>query len=63
MRNPAIAAPKSLTLIVIAALGLALIVPAVSQDRTVLGPRQFETDKSGAGAVLCVWSIYLSVQA
>src|ERR1700687_4614782 len=63
MINPAIAAPKRLTLIVIAALGLALIVPAVSQDRMVLGPRQFETDKSGAGAVLCVWSIYLSVQA
>jgi hypothetical protein len=29
----------------------------------VLGARQFETDKSGVGAVLCVWSIYLSVQA
>jgi hypothetical protein len=28
-----------------------------------LGPRQFEADKSGAGAVLCAWSIYLSVQA
>jgi hypothetical protein len=63
MRNPAIAAPRRLLLMVIAALGLALIVPAASQDRMVLGPRQFETDKSGAGAVLCVWSIYLSVQA
>jgi len=29
----------------------------------VLGPHQFEQDKSGAGAVLCVWSIYLSIQA
>jgi hypothetical protein len=29
----------------------------------VLGPRQFEYDKSGAGAVLCVWSVYLSIQA
>jgi len=28
----------------------------------VLGPRQFEADRSGAGAVLCAWSIYLSVQ-
>lgn len=27
----------------------------------VLGPRQFEADK-GAGAVLCAWSIYLSVR-
>jgi hypothetical protein len=50
-------------LMVIAAFGLALIVPAAGQDRMVLGPRQFETGKSGAGAVLCVWSIYLSVQA
>jgi hypothetical protein len=50
-------------LTVIAVFGLALIAPAASQDRMVLGPRQFETDKSGAGAVLCVWSIYLSVQA
>jgi hypothetical protein len=36
--------------------------PAFSQDRMVLGPRQFERDR-GAGAVLCAWSIYLSVQA
>ncbi len=63
MRNPAITAAKRLMLVVIAAFGLASIVPAVSQDRIVLGPRQFETDKSGAGAVLCLWSIYLSVQA
>ena len=27
----------------------------------VLGPRQFETDKGG-GAVLCAWSMYLSVR-
>src|SRR5258708_2715282 len=37
--------------------------PGGGQDRLVLGPRQFEEDKSGAGAVLCLWSIYLSVQA
>ena len=29
----------------------------------VLGPRQFEWDTSGKGAVLCIWSIYLTVQA
>jgi hypothetical protein len=59
MRNPA---TNRLTLMVIAAIGLALIAPAVGQDRMVLGPRQFEEDKSGAGAVLWLWSIYLSVQ-
>lgn len=62
MRHPAILASRLLASIVIAAL-LWLVVPAVGQDRMVLGPRQFETDKSGAGAVLCVWSIYLSIQA
>ena len=29
----------------------------------VLGPRQFEQDKTGADAVLCASSIYLSIQA
>jgi hypothetical protein len=29
----------------------------------VLGPRQFEFDKSGAGAVLCTWGLFLSIQA
>ena len=38
-------------------------VPVLGQDGMVLGSRQFEFDKSGKGAVLCVWSIYLSVQA
>src|SRR5262245_36610123 len=42
-------------------VGLSASDPAVAEDRMVLGPRQFETDKSG-GAVLCVWSIYLSVR-
>ncbi|MCC8955662.1 hypothetical protein H8B02_20165 [Bradyrhizobium sp. Pear77] len=37
--------------------------PVAAQGRMVLGPRQFESDKSGAGAVLCAWSFYLSVQA
>ncbi|WP_050422488.1 hypothetical protein [Bradyrhizobium tropiciagri] len=36
---------------------------ALAQDRMTLGPRQFEVDKTGAGAVLCAWSIYLSIQA
>ena len=35
--------------------------PAIAEDRMVLGPRQFETDKSG-GAVLCAWSMYLSIR-
>jgi hypothetical protein len=41
---------------------LMLVVPAFGQERMVLGPRQFEHDQSGKGAVLCTWSIYLSVQ-
>ena len=45
-------------------VGLAtFVVPASGQDRMVLGPRQFEVDKTGDGAVLCAWSIYLSIQA
>jgi hypothetical protein len=63
MRSPAIASYKQLRLILIAAFGLAQVAPVVGQDKLVLGPRQFQTDTSGAGAVLCVWSIYLSVQA
>jgi len=54
---------RRLTLIIIATVGLAPIAPSLGQDRMTLGPRQFEGDKSGAGAVLCDWSIYLSVQA
>ena len=42
---------------------LASIPAAFAQDRMVLGPEQFKEDKSGAGAVLCVWSLYLSIQA
>jgi hypothetical protein len=61
MRNPATA--RHLALIVIAAIGWALTAPAGGQDQMTLGPRQFEEDKSGAGAVLCFWSIYVSVQA
>jgi hypothetical protein len=62
MWNP-IVSPR-LKSLVIAVVGLlALSVPALGQDRMVLGPRQFEADKTGNGAVLCAWSIYLSIQA
>jgi hypothetical protein len=40
-----------------------LVLPAVGQDQMILGPRQFERDNSGRGAVLCIWAIYLSIQA
>jgi hypothetical protein len=63
MRNPANAARKRLGLSLVVAFAMASIMPAASQDRMVLGPRQFEKDTSGAGAVLCLWSVYLSVQA
>ena len=50
--------------LVVALAGLLMLgAPAPGQDRMVLGPRQFETDKSGNGAVLCAWSLYLSIQA
>jgi hypothetical protein len=42
---------------------LNLSVSALGQERMVLGPRQFEADKTGNGAVLCAWSVYLSIQA
>ena len=41
----------------------ALVLPAIGQDQMILGPRQFERDNSGRGAVLCIWAIYLSIQA
>jgi hypothetical protein len=55
------AVAECLKLIVIAPVLVALSVPAFGQDRMVLGPRQFERDQ-GAGAVLCIWSIYLTIQ-
>ena len=63
MRRPVAITSKRPTLIGIAAFGLSLIAPAVAQDRMVLGPLQQKEDTTGAGAVLCVWAIYLSVQA
>jgi hypothetical protein len=59
MRARAVA--ECLKLMVIALALAALSVTAFGQDRMVLGPRQFERDQ-GAGAVLCIWSIYLTVQ-
>lgn len=50
-------------LVAIAISLLAVNASALGQDRMVLGPRQFETDKTGKGAVLCAWSVYLSIQA
>src|SRR5689334_21061649 len=52
---------KSFTIVVIWLL--AFNIAAMGEDRMVLGPRQFEVDKTGNGAVLCTWSIYLSIQA
>jgi hypothetical protein len=42
---------------------LELAAPGLAEDQMVFGPRQFQFDKTGAGAVLCAWSIYLSFQA
>jgi hypothetical protein len=62
MRN--FVASLRLRFLIIAMTGLlTLNLPALGQDRMVLGPRQFEVDKTGNGAVLCAWSVYLSIQA
>jgi hypothetical protein len=63
MRNPAIIITTYLTLIVVASIGPVLAVPAVAQDQFILGPRQLEEDKSGAGAVLCSWMVLVAVRA
>jgi hypothetical protein len=57
--------PKSIRLssIIGAIALLTLSAPVTAEDRMVFGPRQFEGDKSGKGAVLCAWSIYLDIQA
>jgi hypothetical protein len=52
---------KSLKLLLMAVIFMVSAVPVLAEDRMVLGPRQFEADTSGA--VLCVWSIYLTIQA
>jgi hypothetical protein len=63
MSISALTGSKRLSTIIIAVIGLGLIGPATGQDVMILGPDQFKEDRSGAGAVLCTWSIYLSVQA
>jgi hypothetical protein len=63
MRWSVVISLKRFTLIGIAAFSLSLVAPAVAEDRMVLGPLQQKEDKTGAGAVLCVWTIFLSVQA
>ncbi|MGJ5176835.1 hypothetical protein ACQR16_07820 [Bradyrhizobium oligotrophicum] len=50
------------TLIIVAGM-CALAAPSRGEERMVLGAKQFEFDQSGDGAVLCAWSIYLSIQA
>src|SRR4051794_39529420 len=62
MRNPALVIITYLTLIVVAIIAPTFLVPAVAQDRFILGPRELEVDKSGAGAVLCSWVILMSFQ-
>jgi hypothetical protein len=50
--------------LVIAMVGLlTLSAPALGQDPMMLGPRQFEVDKTANGAVLCAWSVYLGIRA
>jgi hypothetical protein len=61
MRNPATVVTCFMSIVAVG-IGLGLIAPAAGQDRMVLGPDQFKEDKSGAGAVLCAWSLYLSIQ-
>jgi hypothetical protein len=62
MRHRAASNRPKVLVIVLAALFM-LNVPVLGQDQMVLGPRQFEEDKSGNGAVLCAWGLYLSIQA
>jgi restriction endonuclease Mrr len=57
------AAIRSLQAIVVAISLLAMRSPAIAEDKLILGPPQFEEDKSGKGAVLCNWAIFLGVQA
>jgi hypothetical protein len=63
IRNSAMIVGRIMPIVAAGMMSLALIAPVAGQDRMVLGPDQFKEDKSGAGAVLCVWSLYLSIQA
>ena len=55
------AVAQNLKLLLVAVIIVASATPVLAEDRMVLGPRQFEGDNSGA--VLCVWLIYLTIQA
>ena len=63
MGSTVIAILKRLKFVVIIVVVLTPSIVGSGEDRMVLGPRQFEYDKSGQGAVLCVWTIYLSVKS
>jgi hypothetical protein len=63
MGSTVIAILKRLKFVVIFVVVLTPSIVGSNEDRMVLGPRQFEYDKSGQGAVLCVWAIYLSVKS
>ncbi len=63
MGSTVIAILKRLKFVVIIVVVLTPSIVGSGEDRIVLGPRQFEYDKSGQGAVLCVWTIYLSVKS
>ena len=54
---------QGLAALLVAIAVLMPALPVLADDRLVLGPRQFEQDKTGAGAVLCSWSLFLAVQA
>jgi hypothetical protein len=52
-RGNAVIFAMRFTLMILAIIALA--VPAIGQDQMIPGPRQFERDNSGRGAVLCNW--------
>jgi hypothetical protein len=62
MRNP-IFCDRLKSMVIATGCLLTMSLPVLGQDRMVLGPRQFDSDKTANGAVLCAWSIYLSIQA
>ncbi|WP_400770119.1 hypothetical protein [Methylosinus sporium] len=44
-------------------VALLLATPAASEERQTFGIEQFKIDRGGSEAVLCSWTVYLSVQA
>jgi hypothetical protein len=57
---------KALIIALLLAVVAALLVTRgmrVGEHRMVLGPRQFEEDRTSAGGVLCIWALYLAIQA